>query len=365
MATLPPLQIATSSQVNNGVINSIIRYLQDTASGGGGGGGTGTVTSVSVTTANGVSGSVANATTTPAITLSLGAITPTSVAASGTVTGSNLSGTNTGDQTITLTGNVTGSGTGSFAATIANDAVTYAKMQNISAASKLLGRGSAGGGGDVEEITLGSGLSMTGTTLSASGGGGGVTGDGLVGHIAIWTGVTPNDPTTEIVETDMTISGGVFDIPEQIYCGSSIEIAPSYFFQSGYYSGDILGLIEADEDLGTWTFKSIYGKCVIGDAGPVDYNGTENNFLNTVTTKESDTFGAGINLPHGVAPTSPNDGDMWTTSAGLFVRINGTTYGTINNGLSVTITTAQLTTLGSQGSMTFTNGQLTAQTAAT
>lgn len=46
---------------------------------GGGGGGSGTVTSVSVTTANGVSGSVATSTTTPAITLSLGAITPTSV----------------------------------------------------------------------------------------------------------------------------------------------------------------------------------------------------------------------------------------------------------------------------------------------
>jgi len=44
----------------------------------------GTVTSVSVTTVNGVSGSVANATTTPAISLTLGAITPTSVAVSGT-----------------------------------------------------------------------------------------------------------------------------------------------------------------------------------------------------------------------------------------------------------------------------------------
>jgi len=60
----------------------------------------GTVTSVSVTTANGVSGSVATATTTPAISLTLGAIAPTSVAASGTVTGSNLSGTNTGNQVV-------------------------------------------------------------------------------------------------------------------------------------------------------------------------------------------------------------------------------------------------------------------------
>jgi hypothetical protein len=91
---------------------------------------------------------------------------------SGTFSGSS-SGTNTGDQTISLTGDVTGSGTGSFAATIANDAVTYAKIQNVSAASKLLGRGSAYGSGDVEEITIGSGLSMSGTTLSASGGGGG------------------------------------------------------------------------------------------------------------------------------------------------------------------------------------------------
>lgn len=45
----------------------------------------GTVTSVSVTSANGVSGSVATASTTPAITLSLGAITPTSVAATTTL----------------------------------------------------------------------------------------------------------------------------------------------------------------------------------------------------------------------------------------------------------------------------------------
>ena len=46
-------------------------------------GGIGTVTSVSVVTANGVSGTVANPTTTPAITLTLGAITPSSVNVSG------------------------------------------------------------------------------------------------------------------------------------------------------------------------------------------------------------------------------------------------------------------------------------------
>jgi hypothetical protein len=46
--------------------------------------GTGTVQSVSVTTANGVSGTVATSTTTPAITIALGAITPTTGAFSST-----------------------------------------------------------------------------------------------------------------------------------------------------------------------------------------------------------------------------------------------------------------------------------------
>lgn len=58
------------------------------------------------------------------------------------------------------------------AGAIANDAVTYAKIQNVSAISKLLGRGSAAGAGDVEELTLGTNLSMSGITLNASGGSG-------------------------------------------------------------------------------------------------------------------------------------------------------------------------------------------------
>ena len=133
----------------------------------------GTVTSVSVTTANGISGTVTNPTTTPAISLALGAITPSSVAASGAVTGSNLSGSNTGDQTITLTGDVTGTGTGSFAATIANNAVTYAKMQAASAVAKLIGSNASGTA--LGEITLGTNLSMAGSTLNAAVASGSVT----------------------------------------------------------------------------------------------------------------------------------------------------------------------------------------------
>jgi hypothetical protein len=134
---------------------------------------------------------------------------------SGTFSGTS-SGTNTGDQTITLTGDVTGSGTGSFAATIANDAVSYAKIQNVSAASKLLGRGSASGSGDVEEITLGTGLTMSGTTLSASGGSG----------ASPWTTKTT---TYTAVDGDRLLadtSGGAFTItlPSSPSAGHYIEI---------------------------------------------------------------------------------------------------------------------------------------------
>lgn len=56
--------------------------------------------------------------------------------------------------------------------TIDNDTVTYAKIQNVTDA-RLLGR-SAGSSGDCQEITVGSGLSLSGGSLTATGGG---TGD--------------------------------------------------------------------------------------------------------------------------------------------------------------------------------------------
>ncbi len=69
----------------------------------------------------------------------------------------NLSGANTGDQTIALTGDVSGSGTGSFATTIANQAVSYSKIQNVSASNKVLGRTSTGSGVIEEIATTGTG----------------------------------------------------------------------------------------------------------------------------------------------------------------------------------------------------------------
>lgn len=109
-----------------------------------------------------------------AATLIYGVQSAASVKISGSnlIAGSSLEFNGSGGlQVAAFTGDVT-KAAGGTALTIPNDTVTYAKMQNVSAASKLLGRGSAGGAGDPEEITLGTGLTMTGTTLSSSGGSG-------------------------------------------------------------------------------------------------------------------------------------------------------------------------------------------------
>ena len=110
---------------------------------------------------------------------------------------SNTSGTNTGDQTITLTGAVTGSGNGSFATTLSdgvvttnninNTAVSYAKIQNMSAKS-LIGNKSLTAGVP-GEITIGTGLALDAGTgvLSASGSGGTVTGTGTAGQMPYWS----------------------------------------------------------------------------------------------------------------------------------------------------------------------------------
>ena len=99
--------------------------------------GTGTVTSVSVVSANGFAGTVATATTTPAITL-----------------------------TTTITGLLKGNGTAISAATSGTD---YAPA--TSGTSILYGNGSGG----FSNVTIGSGVSFAAGTLSATGSGGTVT----------------------------------------------------------------------------------------------------------------------------------------------------------------------------------------------
>lgn len=97
-----------------------------------------------------------------------------------------LSGTNTGDISlsgtpdyITLSGQTLTRGLVDLASDVTGD-LPFANLAQVSGASKLLGRGDSGAG-DAQEITLGTNLSMSGTTLNAAGGGGGGGIGGTVG----------------------------------------------------------------------------------------------------------------------------------------------------------------------------------------
>lgn len=47
--------------------------------------------------------------------------------------------------------------------------------------------------------------------------------------------------------------------------------------------------------------------------------------MKTLLTNASVAAGASINLPHGIAPTSPINGDLWTDAAGVYARLGGVT----------------------------------------
>lgn len=193
-----------------------------------------------------------------------GTVTTTGSPASGNLTKfSGASSITNGD----LSGDVTTSGT--LAATIPNDTVTFAKMQNSSAASRLVGRGSVSGAGDFEEITIGAGLVLTGTNLTASGGSATLA-DGDYGDITVSSSGTvmtiDNDVVTYAKMQNVSAasvllgrgsSGGPGDTQE-IALGSGLSMSGTTL-SSGVPALVLIEKYVADGTTGTKTFSSIPG----------------------------------------------------------------------------------------------------------
>lgn len=143
--------------------------------------GGGTVTSVSVVTANGFAGSVANPGSTPAITL-----------------------------TTTITGVLKGNGTAILQATAGTDYVEPGDIATsglTTSSGILLGRYGVGSGA-IQEITIGSGLILSGGgELSATGGGTGTVTQVSVVSANGFAGTVANDTTTPAITLSTTVTG--------------------------------------------------------------------------------------------------------------------------------------------------------------
>lgn len=170
-------------------------------------GGTGTVTSVAVTTANGVSASIANATTTPNMTFTLGAITPSSVNSAGTITGSSFTGTGTGLTGTAASLNIGGTApAGTLTGATLNSTVTASSLTSFGTSPTLTtptiasfanathNHTNAAGGGT---LTLaGAAFANQGTTATVLHGN--AAGNPSFGAVALGTEVSGNLPIANL-----------------------------------------------------------------------------------------------------------------------------------------------------------------------
>lgn len=84
-------------------------------------------------------------------------------------------------------------------------------------------------------------------------------------------------------------------------------------------------------------------------------NASQNLTNKSVFLRASASGAATFRIPHGVPPSAPVNGDMWTTNAGLFVQANNVTIGPLAASASSTVTTFN----GRQGAVTLTTGDVT------
>jgi hypothetical protein len=97
------------------------------------------------------------------------------------------------------------------------------------------------------------------------------------------------------------------------------------------------------EQAGAGNILTLHDQATDTNFVTIDANGK----VNTIASEA--TNGAGFNIAHGAAPTTPVNGDVWTTTSGVFARINAGTQQLMSLGNTQTVS----------GSITFSNATQT------
>jgi len=289
-----PLAPTAALNTNTTQLATTAFVLQQVSASGGG-----TVTNVSVASANGFAGTVTNPTSTPAITLS-----------------------------TSITGLLKGNGTAISAATSGTD---YAPA--TSGTSILYGNGSGG----FSNVTIGSGLTFSTGTLSASGGGT-VTSVGWTGGI-----VSVANPTTTPAFTIAGTSGGIPYFSSGTTWASSAALAANAIVIGGG-----AGTAPATTTTGTGVLTAL-GNTTNAASGIVVKDANSNITTNSIFEGYSSVVAAGTTITL-TASSVPNY--VVTGSGGQTFQLPDAT--TLPNGTNFTFNNNQ-----SSGAITVNNNSAT------
>ena len=118
-----------------------------------------------------------------------------------------------------------------------------------------------------------------------------------------------------------TVRADINDFISAILTNSSGATAPSTTFAYQWWADTTSGLLKQRNAANSgWVTIGTMASTNLGLLSLA--GGTMTGLLATLA---SSTGGAGLNLPHGAAPSSPTNGDVWSTTSGLFAQINGAT----------------------------------------
>jgi hypothetical protein len=219
--------------------------------------------------------------------------------------------------------------------TIANDAVSFAKMQNVSTAI-LLGRWGAGSG-DIQQITIGSGLSLSGSGVLTSSGGGGTPG-GSSGEIQ-WNNAGAFDGFARMITdgSDLWVTAANFFIADDATSPSS-----SLVFDISLLTGAVSWIVPDSSDtfVGEATTQALTNKTLTSpvinvgsDAtGDIYYRNSGGLFtrLGVGSNGQVLTLASGLPSWANVAGTGDVVGPGSATD-NAFTRFDGTTGKLIQN----------------------------------